>query len=95
MLARGRGKAQAGRDAAQPLVIDLTVSFCFGEAPEDRVTVIGQRRVPLVGSVFDLRDATLRRFVRLLLKAGLAQPRVLAEIVPALKLIKPKSSARR
>lgn len=85
MLARGARKAQAGRDAVEPLQVDLSVSVRFGDAPEDRVTM--RRRVPMVGSMFDARDAALRGFVRLLLKAGLSRPRVLAELVPALKLL--------
>ena len=74
--------------ADEPLEVDLTVSFRFGDEPRDKVTVIDNRRVPMVGSVFDSRDALVRGFVRMLLKAGISQPKVLAELLPALKFIR-------
>jgi hypothetical protein len=88
MLSRRERKAQARREAEAPLEVDLSVSIRFGDKPEDRVTMIDHRRVPMVGSVFDAREALMRGFVRLLLKAGLTQPRVLSDLVPALKLTK-------
>lgn len=89
MLSR-RGKSPKGRARRQkdPLELDLTVSFRFGEEPGDKVTVIDDRRVPMVGNVFDRRDALLRGFVALLLKTGLSQPRVLAQLAPAIKLLR-------
>lgn len=73
--------------AKQPIEVDLTVAFRFGDEPGDKVTVIDNRRVPMVGSVFDSRDAVVRGFVKLLLKAGLTQPRVLSEVLPAVRLL--------
>lgn len=89
MLSR-RGKSPKGspRRRKETLELDLTVSFRFGEEPGDKVTVIDDRRVPMVGSVFDRRDALLRGFVGLLLKAGLSQPRVLAQLAPALRVLR-------
>jgi hypothetical protein len=52
--------------------------------------MIDNRRIPMVGTVFDSRDAMVRGFVKLLVKAGLSQPKVLGELVPALKLIRKK-----
>lgn len=89
MLSRRERKAQAGKED-EPLEVDLTVSFRFGDEPGDKVTMIDNRRVPMVGSVFEQRDTMVRNFVKLLLKAGLTQPKVLGEIVPALKLIRRK-----
>jgi hypothetical protein len=89
MLSRRERKAQADKQD-EPLEVDLTVSFRFGDEPDDKVTMIDNRRVPMVGSVFEQRDAMVRNFVKLLLKAGLTQPKVLGEIVPALKLIRRK-----
>ncbi|MGQ0529295.1 MAG: hypothetical protein ACT4PG_05620 [Panacagrimonas sp.] len=74
--------------ADAPLDVDLTVSFRFGEEARDKVTVIDNRRVPMVGSVFESRDLVVRNFVRLLLKAGVSQPKVLAELLPALKFLR-------
>lgn len=87
MLSRRERKAQAAK-AEEPLEVDLTVTFRFGDEPRDKVTMIDDRRVPMVGSVFEQRDTMVRNFVKLLLKAGLTQPKVLGEIVPALKLIR-------
>ena len=86
MLSGRRRKSKAGRD--EPLEVDLTLVFRFGDEPKDAVTVIDNRRVPMVGSIFDSRDAILRGFVRNMLKAGMTQPKVLAEVLPALKLLR-------
>lgn len=89
MLSRPNRKSKA-RQEDEPLDVDLTVTFRFGDEPGDKVTMIDNRRVPLVGNIFDSRDAVVRGFVKLLLKAGLTQPRVLGELVPAFKLIRRK-----
>lgn len=84
--------AKASRGAAnkkrhrEPLDIKLSVAFRFGDAPEDRVTVMNDRSVPLVGTVFESRDRILRGFSRLLFKAAAMQPKVASELVPILKL---------
>ena len=81
-------KERRKSSADEPLEVDLTVSFRFGDEPRDKVTVIDNRRVPMVGSVFDSRDTVVRGFVRMLLKAGISQPKVLSELLPALKFIR-------
>lgn len=86
MLSGRRRKSKAGRE--EPLDVDLTLVFRFGEEPGDAVTVIDNRRVPMVGSLFDSRDAILRGLVKNMLKAGMTQPKVLGEVVPALKLLR-------
>jgi hypothetical protein len=84
---RRKSKAARGKDE-EPLEVDLTLVFRFGDEPDDAVTVIDNRRVPMVGSIFDSRDAVMRGFVRHMLKAGLTQPKVLGEVLPALKLLR-------
>ncbi len=85
--------AKAGRGAAsrkrhkEPLDVKLTVAFRFGEEPEDRVTVMNDRSIPLVGTVFESRDKILRGFSRLLFKAAAMQPKVASELVPIFKLV--------
>ena len=74
--------------------IELTVAFRFGDEPDDRVTVIDGRRIPMVDSVFDSRDTIVRAFVRLLTKAAVTQPKVLREIMPALKLLPRRGRTR-
>ena len=72
----------------EPLDVGLTVKFKFGEEPEDSVTVINDRRVPMVESVFKNRDRIMKSFVSLLVKTGLSQPKVAREIFPAVRLLK-------
>lgn len=85
MIAKARRRA-AGR-RREPLDIRLSLAFRFGDEPGDRVTVMNDRAVPLVGTVFDSRDRILRGFTRLLFKAAAQQPKVAAELVPVLKLL--------
>lgn len=65
---------QRVRSRQKPLEIELTVQMNFGEAPGDTLTLIDQRRVPMIGSVLDNRDRIAREFLRLLVKAGLRAP---------------------
>ena len=58
----------------------LTLKVNFGDAPGDALTLVEERRVPLVGSVFDNRDRIAREFLRLLVKAGASQPRVMRRV---------------
>lgn len=81
------GRRRRRGEPEEPLEIELTVAFRFGDQPGDKVTVIDGRRIPMVDSVFDSRDSIVRAFVRLLAKAAVTQPQVLREIVPALKLL--------
>ena len=81
-------KSQSKRTDKAPLDVQLTVRFRFGDAPDDEVTMIDDRRVPMVGSVFDKRDMLVRNFVQLLLRASARQPRVLRELMPSLRLMR-------
>lgn len=60
----------------------LTVRFRFGEAADDRITMIDARKVPMVDSVFDNRDRILRQFLKLLVLGGIKSPRVMRELNP-------------
>ena len=74
----------------EPLDVELTVKFNFGNEPDDAVTVMNERRIPMVDSVFKNRDRIIRGFVSLLVKTGLSQPKVTREIFPALRMLKQK-----
>lgn len=76
------------RKPADPLEINLTLSFNYGNAPEDRVTVVDGKNIPLVGSVFASRDRIVRAFTKLLVKSGLSQPKVVDELLPVLRILK-------
>ncbi len=84
ILARGRERR---RRAQEPLEVRMTVRFNFGETPDDAVTVMNDRRVPMVGSVFESRDRILRGFTTLLVRASMTQPKVAKELFPLLKLL--------
>jgi hypothetical protein len=70
-----------------PLEVRMTVRFNFGDTPEDAVTVMDDRRVPMVDNVFESRDRILRGFTSLLVRASVAQPKVAKELLPILKLL--------
>lgn len=82
----------ASRRKREPLQVELTVRFKFGETPEDSVTVLDQQKIPMVNSVFDNRDRILRAFAGLLLKTGLRQPRLAGELIPIARLLRKKRS---
>lgn len=68
------------RRQQEPLDVSLTVRFNFGEESQDAITVIDDRRIPMVGSVFANRDRIIRNFIGLLLKTGLREPSVARKI---------------
>ncbi|MDR3419114.1 MAG: hypothetical protein P4L83_23305 [Nevskia sp.] len=72
----------------EPLEIRLTMRFNFGDTPEEAITVMDDRRVPLVGSVFESRDRIARGLVLIMLRTGLAQPKVAKELFPVLRLLR-------
>lgn len=76
------------RRPPQPVDVHLTLKMNFGDKKDDAITVIDDRRVPMVGSVFNYRDKIVRGFALLLVKTGLAQPKVARELFPVLNLLK-------
>jgi len=72
----------------EPLEVRLTLSYKFGDEADDSVTIMNNRAVPMVNSVFDNRDRILRGLVVTLLKAGASQPKVMREVFPAIKVLK-------
>lgn len=76
------------RKSREPLDVRLTFKVNFGETPADAVTVMHERRVPMVNSVFEQRDRIIRSFTMTLLRVGLAQPKVVSEVFPAMKLLR-------
>ena len=78
IISKALGRAR--RRGRKPLDVILTLKVNLGDHPGDAVTLIEERRVPLVGSVFENRDRIARGFVSLLMKAG-AQPRALRRLL--------------
>lgn len=84
-------RRQAGdgrRKTSEPLDVRLTFKINFGSKPADAVTVMNERRVPMVNSVFDQRDRIIRTFAMSLLRVGLSQPKVVREVFPAMKMLR-------
>lgn len=68
--------AIVSRRRQPPLEVVLTFKMNFSHRPEDALTLIKNRRLPLVGSVFQNRDRIARGMVRLLITASARQPQV-------------------
>lgn len=81
------------QQASAPLDVGLTLKFTFGDEPDDTVTVMDDRRIPMVDSVFKNRDRIIKSFIGLLIKTGLSQPKVAREIFPAVRFLKRKRKA--
>lgn len=77
-------KARRQRKQEEPLEVELTLRYRFGESESEQVTIMDQRRLPMVGSVFKYRDKILRGFTSSLIKAGLTQKKVVSELMPLL-----------
>lgn len=83
MATRRKSGRSRGRKS-EPLDVHLTVQLKFGQAPDDTLTMIDGRRVPMAGSLLDNRDRILRGFTRLLVKAATLQPKLARELWPLL-----------
>ena len=77
-------KARRQRKQEEPLEVELTLRYRFGETDAEQVTIMDQRRVPMVGGVFKYRDKILRGFTSSLIKAGMTQKKVVRELMPLL-----------
>lgn len=80
--------SKSQRKSREPLDVRLTFKINFGETPADAVTVMNERRVPMVNSVFEHRDRIVRTFAMSLVRVGLSQPKVVREVFPAMKLLR-------
>lgn len=83
----------ARRKRQEPLDVQVSLSFRFGEEEGDKVTMLNERSIPMVGSVFQYRDRIARSFALLMLRAGISQPKVVAEILPAARWLRARRSA--
>ncbi len=78
----------------EPLDVQLTVAFRFGDDVQDQVTVIDDRRIPMVGGLISNRDRIIRGFMKLILRAAVTQPRVARQLFP-LRRSSPSSKKKR
>lgn len=82
------GNAARLRRRAEPLEVKLTLRYRFGDEPDDTVTVMDDRAIPMVDSVFKNRDRIVRALAMTLVRAGITRPKVVSELVPGLGLLK-------
>jgi hypothetical protein len=78
IISKALGRARQKR--RKPMDVVLTLKINLGDHPGDAITLLEERRVPLVGSVFENRDRIAREFLALLMKAG-AHPRSLRRLL--------------
>ncbi len=89
--AEPRSRKRRKASETEPLAVELTVRFRFGDEADDVVTPLRERKVPMVNSVFQNRDRILRAFVALMFKAGLSSPKVVGQLWPARQSSKHRS----
>ncbi len=77
-----------GRKRKEPLDIQMSLRFKFGPEPADVITVMDDKSVPMVGSIFEHRDRIVRGFATLLVKNSLSSPKVIRELFPAFRVMK-------
>lgn len=90
----GTRQSARARRRAEPVEVRLTLRYRFGEEPDDTVTVMDDRAIPMVDSVFKYRDRIVRAFAMTLLRAGITKPKVVRELVPGLSLLRKATSRK-
>ena len=74
----------------EPLKLNLSVAVRFGEEDDDRVVLMDDREVKMVGSIFRYRDKIARFMVTGLFRAAMLQPRVAAKLFPKISGLRQK-----
>lgn len=82
------GNTARARRKAEPVEVKLTLRYRFGDEPDDTVTVMDDRAIPMVDSVFKNRDRIVRALAMTLVRAGITRPKVVSELVPGLGLLR-------
>lgn len=91
----GTWRSARARRRAEPVEVRLTLRYRFGDEPDDTVTVMDDRAIPMVDSVFKYRDRIVRAFAMTLLRAGITKPKVVRELVPGLDLLRGATGRKR
>ncbi len=76
------------RRKTEPLHLRLTVAVRFGEEEDDRVVLLDDREITMVGSIFRYRDRIARFMVTGLFRAAMLQPKVAARLLPGLRMLR-------
>jgi hypothetical protein len=77
------------RKAREPLDVRLTVKVKFGDQSDETVTIMDDRAVPMVDSVFYYRDQIFKGISTMLFKAIALQPKLAREVLPLVGQIRP------
>ena len=72
------------RREVEPLQVNLSVAVRFGEDEDERVVLMDDQELRMVGSIFRYRDKIARYLVSALAKAAMLQPKVAAKLFPKL-----------
>lgn len=81
--ADNQDKPKRGR-RREPLEIELNLVVKTGDDPEDCVTILNQRTVPMIGSIFKYRDRITRFSLRMVWQVVAKSPAAYREVVPGL-----------
>lgn len=68
----------------EPLAVNVTLVVRTGPEPENQFTLLDNRKIPMVGSVFEYRNRISRFFVSSLLRVAATSPSVYRELAPGL-----------
>lgn len=72
------------RGKRDPLEVNLSLVIRTGPDPVDQFTIMNNRKIPMVGSVFEYRNRIQRFVIRALLKVASSSPAVYREVAPGL-----------
>lgn len=82
------GNKARTRRKTEPVEVKMTLRYRFGDEPDDTVTVMDDRAIPMVDSVFKNRDRIVRALAMTLVRAGITRPKVVSELVPGLGVLR-------
>lgn len=75
-------KTAAARRKREPLAVNVTLVVRTGSEPEDQLTLLDDRTIPMLGSVFEYRNRITRFFFSSLLRVAATSPSVYHELAP-------------
>lgn len=90
-----KGKTTTSQRRRKPEPLDVRINFVVrtGEDPEDEMTILDNKEVKMVDSVFKYRDKSARFLALTLVKVAATNKKVMQEIVPALRMLNRRKSS--
>ena len=86
-----RAATRRSRKQPEPLRLNLSVTVRFGDEEDERVVLMDDREVKMVGSIFRYRDKIARFMVTGLFRAAMLQPKVAAKLFPKISGLRSKN----